>query len=66
MTRLVQVYVERGTIREQDPDSWDPPTLDLMLEEDRRVLSVTWWRVPQQRRRKTVDWQYTATIAAYL
>lgn len=66
MTRLVQVYVEQGVIREQDPDSWEPPTLDLMLEENRRVVNLEWWRVPQQRGRKTVDWQYTVTIAAYL
>lgn len=61
---FVQLTQRTGTVR-GSADSYTAPNdglIELHLESHQRVVHVTWKRDQEHRRRKTVDWTWTATI----
>lgn len=65
---LVQISQQRGDVRGPSGD-FSPPGegfIELHLEPHERVIQVEWRRGHEYRRRKTVDWTYTATIESRL
>lgn len=59
---FVQITARRGEVRGPVESYSAPDLIELNLEPNQRVIQIEWSRGFESRRRKTVDWRWTAWI----
>lgn len=62
----VQISVRSGTVRGPSGEYSPPDFIEFTLESHQRVVQIEWKRGHEYRRRRTVDWTWTATIETRL
>lgn len=62
----VQLISKSGTARTPASQYTPPDFIELLLEDNQRVVQVSWLRGFEGSSRKTVDWTWTVWIEARL